>query len=97
MTLFVYPPISVNTAGLATEAKQDDIISEISTANSTLTALDLKTAQVGFFTKPYDEIIPSSDATHDYYQTKLALVTQQVLTVTYADATKAVVTNYKVN
>jgi hypothetical protein len=69
---------------------------------STNTKLDSLQTQVnalgkGFFFKPYDEIVASVDATHDYFTSKLATVTQQVLTVTYSDATKdASTANYKV-
>jgi hypothetical protein len=117
MSLFVYPPIAVNTTGLATEAKQDvtntkldtlhtDIGStntkldtlhtDIGSTNTKLDTLSAKTAKTGFFTKSYDQIVPTTDATHDYYTSKLATVSQQVLTITYADATKAVATDYKV-
>jgi hypothetical protein len=89
MTLFVYPPITVATTGLATEAKQD-------VTNTKLDTLSSKTAQTGFFTLAYDQIVPTTDATHDYYTSKLAGVSKQVLTITYADATKAVATDYKV-
>lgn len=53
---------------------------------------------IGFpFNKPYDELVASVDATHDYFTTKLATVTQQVLTVTYTGTDKdASTANYKV-
>ena len=36
MALFVFPPVTISTAGLATEAKQDDIITELQAVNSEL-------------------------------------------------------------
>lgn len=36
MAVFVYPPVSVDTTGLATEAKQDVIITEIQSTNTKL-------------------------------------------------------------
>lgn len=43
MAQFIYPPLSVNTAGLATEAKQDVIISELQDVN---TELDTQTTSL---------------------------------------------------
>jgi hypothetical protein len=40
MTLFIYPPQDFTVPNAATEAKQDDIIAEISTLNSNLIILD---------------------------------------------------------
>jgi hypothetical protein len=54
------------------------------------------TRPVGFFTLPYDQIVPTYGATSDTYVSKLAGVTQQTLTITYADGTKAVATNFQV-
>jgi hypothetical protein len=42
MTLFVYPPITISTSGLATEAKQDDIIGYIDTIETLLGVLNAK-------------------------------------------------------
>lgn len=42
MATFVYPALSIDTTGLATEAKQDTIIAELETANTSLTSLDGK-------------------------------------------------------
>lgn len=49
MSLFVFPPQTINTTGLATEPKQDDIITELQDVNSeldsqstTLTSIDTK-------------------------------------------------------
>ncbi len=39
MATFIYPPVTVSTAGLATEAKQDDIITEVSSINTKTPAL----------------------------------------------------------
>lgn len=51
MAIFVYPPVSIDTSGLATEAKQDVIITELGDINSeldsqsaTLTSIDGKVA-----------------------------------------------------
>jgi hypothetical protein len=50
MGYFKFPPISIDTSGLATEAKQDTIITEIQTANTELgdinTELDNITAKL---------------------------------------------------
>lgn len=86
------------------EGYVDGIETAIASTNtkidSTNTKLDTLTAKAaaGFpFTKPFDELESSVDATHDYFTTKLATVVQQVLTVTYTDATKDSSTaNYKV-
>ena len=103
--------IPVDTTGLATEAKQDTANASLAAIDastdglealvgSTNAKLDTLTLKVGAgfpFTKEYDELVASVDATHDYFTTKLAGVSQQVLTVTYSDATKdASTANYKV-
>lgn len=44
MALFVYPPITLSTSGIATEAKQDDIIAELVDVNS---ELDTQTTALG--------------------------------------------------
>lgn len=42
MSTYIYPAVTVNTAGLATEAKQDSIISELQDQEVLLTSLDGK-------------------------------------------------------
>lgn len=42
MATFIYPQITIDTTGLATEAKQDSIVTELQSANSSLTSLDGK-------------------------------------------------------
>lgn len=42
MGYFKFPPISIDTSGLATEAKQDTIITEIQTANTELDNITAK-------------------------------------------------------
>jgi hypothetical protein len=77
----------------------DGIETLIGTTNTNVAAVTTRLNQMGsaLFTKAYDELDASVDATHDYYVTKLATVTQQTLTITYSDATKDTSTaNYKV-
>lgn len=98
MSLFVWPPQNINTTGLATEAKQDVTNTKLDTLHTDTAAVTTRLNQMGaaFFTKAFDEIVPTTDATHDIYTSKLATVTQQTLTITYSDATKSTVTSYKV-
>ena len=42
MATFIYPSVAISTTGLATEAKQDTMITELQSANTTLTSLDGK-------------------------------------------------------
>jgi hypothetical protein len=57
----------------------------------------LNTRPIGFFTLPYDQIVPDySGSTTDVFVSKLDGVTQQTLTITYTDATKNVETNFQV-
>jgi hypothetical protein len=89
MTVFVYPPLSVSSGNIATETTLDAI----------KTLLDTQVAALnkGFFSKPYDELSADyAGSTTDVWTSKLATVTQQVLTITYADSTKAQITNVKV-
>jgi hypothetical protein len=61
-----------------------------------ISQIEVNTRKVGFFTLPYDQIVPTFGATTDEYVSKLGGVTQQTLTITYADGTKAVATNFQV-
>jgi hypothetical protein len=54
------------------------------------------TRPIGFFTLPYDQIVPTYNVDNDVYVSKLSGVTQQTLTITYSDGTKAVATNFQV-
>lgn len=106
MAVYVYPPLIVSTGALATEATLDAIktLLDANVAVPVATAAKQDTLQTqmnavnkGFFSKPYDEQDADySGATTDVWTSKLATVTQQTLTITYADATKAVITNVKV-
>jgi hypothetical protein len=59
--------------------------------------IEQNTRPIGFWTLPYDEIVPDySGSVTNVYVSKLAGVTQQTLTVTYEDATKNVEINFKV-
>jgi hypothetical protein len=67
--------------------------SDLATNIATMT---LNTRPIGFFTLPYDQIVPTFGATTDEYVSKKAGVVVQTLTITYADGTKAVATDYSV-
>lgn len=93
---------NLETLITSTNSKLDTLIAKDYATQTTLasvlvdtTAIKNKTAAV-FFTKSYDQIVPSVTATEDVYTTKLLGVTQQTLTVTYSDSTKSTVTNYQV-
>jgi hypothetical protein len=85
----------LETAIASTNTKLDTINGNV-TDIETLTTTLLNKTQAGLFTSIFDEIVPTVDTTHDYYLTKLAASDRQLLTITYADATKAVTTNIKV-
>lgn len=46
-------------------------------------------ATIGLFTKPYDSVYRTINSDNDVYETKLDGVTQETVTVTFTDATKA--------
>ena len=100
---------TVATVGLATEVTlaaikavldtQLDVALSSLAADATVQAGNNQMSAInkGFFFKPYDELSANySGATTDVWTSKLATVTQQVLTITYADSTKAQITNVKV-
>ena len=92
MSIFIYPPAgSVTITGVATEATLAAIL-----AKETSILTQSNGIGKGFFTKPYDEIIPAFGSTTDVYTTKLSNVVQQTLTITYVDSSKAVMTSIKV-
>jgi hypothetical protein len=106
MSLFIYPPLVI--AGGSTEVTAAAILdavdgletlvtssnTKLDTLHTDVEALTDKTPAV-FFTKKFDEIAESEDATHNYYQTKLVGVNQELLTTTFVDASKAKVVNHK--
>lgn len=130
MTIFVWPPLQIDTSAIASEATLLDIKGAVdqlegyvdgietligtSNTNTGNIATDVGLIKgyvdgiegkidsliafggATFFTKPYDQIVPSTDATHDYYTSKLAAASQQVLTITYSDATKATISDISV-
>lgn len=84
-------------ATLATRGSEATLATRAS--ESTLAAANAKLGAVakGFFTLPYDELSANyAGATTDVWTSKLATVVQQVLTITYTDATKAVISGVKV-
>ena len=88
MSVYIYPPAAAQAGG-ATEATLADIETQVTEINTKSGA--------SFFTLPYDEMdVNESGATTDVYTTKLATVTQQTMTITYANATKQNITNIKV-
>jgi hypothetical protein len=93
MSIYIYPPSgSVTITGVATEATLSNIAAIEADILTQTNAIGK-----GLFFKPYDEIVPNfAGSTTDVYTSKLATVTQQTLTITYADSSKAVMTNIKV-
>ena len=88
MSVYVYPPTAA-PAGIATEATLDDIKTEV-------VAINLKTP-AAMLTKRFDQIVPDfTGVLTKVYTTKLAGVSQEVLTITYTDATKTVPSDWKV-
>ena len=97
---------TLNAKDFATSAKQDSGNTSLATiagkdfatsAKQDLLQTQMNAVNKGFFSKPYDELSANyAGATTDVWTSKLATVTQQTLTITYADSTKAVITNVKV-
>jgi hypothetical protein len=90
MASFLYPPVAVNSSGLATEAKQDAIITELQTANTTLTSLDGKdfatqTTLNALNTKVATETTLASIDTKVATETTLALVLADTTTLIAKD------------
>ena len=102
MSLFVYPPVNVNTSGLASEAKQDVIISELQdieadieagnaaqATEATLSALDAKVVAVdttGKATEAKQDIIIANTA-DNATETTLSALNAKVTTVDTSDVT----------
>jgi hypothetical protein len=93
MSIYIYPPAgAITITGVATEATLANIAAIEANILTQANAIGK-----GLFFKPYDEIIPNfSGATTDVFISRLATAIQQTLTITYVDATKAVMTNIKV-
>ena len=88
MSVYIYPPTAAQAGG-ATEATLADIETQV-------TAINAK-SPAAMLTKRFDQIVPNfSGALTKVYTTKLAGVTQEVLTITYTDATKTTPSDWKV-
>ena len=93
MTLFIYPPTTI--AGGATEATLLTISGNIADLETLSTAI-LNKLGASAFTLTFDQQVFTYDATRDYIQTKLAASDRQLMTITYADATKQQITDITV-
>jgi hypothetical protein len=95
MTLYVWPLTQINTAGLATDTNQ---ATQITIANTTNTKLDTALTRLSgsFVNVAYDYMSYTSGASTDTYVFNTGGAggtTVKTLTITYADSTKAVISN----
>lgn len=89
-------PVSVTVPGAATEATLADIKADVALIKADVDAINLK-SPAAMLTKRFDQIVPDfSGLLTKVYTTKLAGVAQEVLTITYTDATKTTPSDWKV-
>ncbi len=99
MTLFVYPPVTVSTTGLATEATLAALAAEDFATQTTLAQVKASNDRIaGDFLSgvSYDATVQTVNATSNVWTFKTGGVggtTVKTLTINYVDATKQVITS----
>jgi hypothetical protein len=86
---------TLNAKDFATQTTSAAILSAVDGVEALVTASNVQLGALGkgFFTLPYNELVADySGATTDVWTSKLASVTQQTMSITYADASKQVIT-----